>query len=86
MAKAALRLLSQRDAAKFLGIGVRTLRYWDKDPAQAPPRRKIGKRYYYQKGELERWLENSPPAPQTVTRAYREPTGTMLMAGQLLAK
>lgn len=75
-----LRLLTQIAAAKFIGIAVRTLRRWEKNP-DAPPRRKIGKSYYYQRASLTRWLENPQDPTQSTRRsAYdRRPVASQSM-------
>ena len=62
----ALALLTLRQAADFLGVSEGTIYRWN-HAKNGPPRRLIGKRYYYQRALLTQWLE-SPPAQVRLTR------------------
>ena len=48
-------LMTLGPASQFLGVSVRTLRRWAKTK-EGPPRRLVGKRYYYVREALKEWL------------------------------
>ena len=54
--------LSKSDAARELGIDVRTLNRWWNE-RRGPPRTKIGARVYYRKTAVREWLAAQECAP-----------------------
>lgn len=56
-----LDFMNTTEAAKFLGISYETLRRWVRQDT-APPRRQLGKRYYYQQRTIMQWLESPQPS------------------------
>lgn len=74
----ALNLMTGVQAAKFLGVTEDTLCRWNK-AKNGPPRRLIGKRFYYQRSSLTQWLE-SAQLPNVLVR--RSVPGTRPVASQ----
>ncbi len=54
-------LLTEAEAAERMRVALVTLRRWRKQ-GTAPPSRRIGRQYRYRRGDVERWIEQSPPA------------------------
>ena len=52
-----LQFMNATEAAAFLGVHRRVFDRWTQTK-QAPPRRLIGKRYYYQREYLTQWLQS----------------------------
>lgn len=65
-------LLRQEDAAKILGIGVRTLQRWHQKNA-SPPQIKIGRTVYYDPDELTAWVRANRSAAQMPFRTEPRP-------------
>jgi excisionase family DNA binding protein len=63
MASKALQFMTATEAAAFLGVDKYTFHRWIRTK-DAPPRRLIGKRYYYQREFLLDWLQAPLPAPK----------------------
>jgi predicted DNA-binding transcriptional regulator AlpA len=53
-------LLSRAAAARWLGVTVDTLRGWMRNDPTFPRPKKIGRRGYYVRRQIELWLEMSP--------------------------
>jgi len=61
-----LQFMNAREAAAFLGVDRQVFDRWLKTK-DCPPRRLIGKRYYYQREYLTQWLQSPlPPTPRSV--------------------
>ena len=56
-------LLNTLEAAKLIGVSDTTIRAWLRLKV-LPARRLIGKRYYFQRATLVRWLQDAP-SPQS---------------------
>ena len=50
-------MFNLKTAAHYVGLSVWTLRNMVKKPKNRPDHYKIGKRYFYRKEDLDKWLE-----------------------------
>ena len=50
-------LMDREEAAKFLRLSPGTLANWQSTQRQKVPSLKLGKRIFYRKPDLEKWLE-----------------------------
>lgn len=65
----ALEFMNAREAARFCGVDRHVFERWIQTK-KGPPRRLIGKRFYYQRIYLTQWLEHPlPPAPTLVPQS-----------------
>ena len=81
MAAKVPELVGLARAAQFLGVSRQVLRRWNK-AGLGPPRRRIGRRYYYARVLLVEWLKsNAPPTAQKVEQPARNqaPASRMLL-------
>ena len=54
-------LLSEIETAKECGVSIKTLQYWRYcGHPDGPPFIKIGRRVYYRRSDLKRWVEEAP--------------------------
>jgi hypothetical protein len=51
-------LLNREEAAKYLGVAVRTLYVWAVEKPTRIPYRKLSKRTYYLKEDLDKYIES----------------------------
>ena len=62
-------LLSENDVSQLTGVPRKTLQYWRfAGNSFAPQFIKLGKRVYYRRADIERWVEDQA-AFQSVTQA-----------------
>ena len=54
--------MSLAEAARELGVGVRTLHNWWAE-RRGPPRTKVGHRVYYRRDAVRAWLESQEHVP-----------------------
>lgn len=57
---------SEAEAAKYLGVHYRTVRYWRVTSKPRVEFRIIGKRAYYEKEDLDKYLEGVVVKPEEV--------------------
>lgn len=55
-------LMGVKAAAAFLGIAEGTLRYWRSVGDEGPPSFKIGRKVFYDRAELDRWIAQQKAA------------------------
>lgn len=57
-------LLNTAEAAEVLRLGVATLHRWRKS-GKGPPYIEMGRKVYYRRADLDRWIRNSNASQQT---------------------
>jgi DNA-binding transcriptional MerR regulator len=62
--------LTARDAAKAIGVHVRTLKYW-KATGYGPDHFYIGKRLFYRRTDVVAWLQQISETKAPVTKGRR---------------
>lgn len=53
------RMLSRKEVAEYLGACKDTLYRWGKEKPPRIPMRKIGKRFFYRKSDVDKFIEDS---------------------------
>ena len=54
-------LLSEIETSREFGVPVKTLQYWRYcGHSDGPPFIKLGRRVYYRRSDLKRWVEEAP--------------------------
>ena len=81
MAAKVPELVGLARAAQFLGVSRQVLRRWNK-AGLGPPRRRIGRRYYYARVLLVAWLKSN--AQPTEQKRVEQPPQNQAPASRML--
>ena len=64
-----LILFNEEEVSSYIGVPVKTLRYWRFAGTDfAPKFIKLGARVYYSKQEIDEWIKNQPRYQSTADR------------------